>query len=117
MHKFSGIYMGRRRKQTCEPEADMEGSSEDSELEVLASFAKDLQQSILPTESALAHHLQENQEAMRKGQSELKETLERVNASQDKILWVLLHLTHGGKGPEIYANREASGSHGETRHQ
>jgi hypothetical protein len=24
-------------------------------------------------------------------------------------------LTHAGKGPEIYANKEASGSHGETR--
>jgi hypothetical protein len=44
MQKFSGIYMGRRRKQTGEPEADMEGSGEDNEPQVLASFAKDLQQ-------------------------------------------------------------------------
>jgi hypothetical protein len=63
MQKFSGIYMGRRRKQAGEPEADMEGSGEDSEPRVLASFAKELHQSILQTESALVHHLHENQEA------------------------------------------------------
>jgi hypothetical protein len=47
----------------------------------------------------------------------LRETLERVNASQDKIAQVLLHLTHGGKGPEVHANKEASESHGGTKHQ
>ena len=57
MHKFNGIYMGRRRKQTAEPEAEMKGTGEDSEPQVLASFAKELQQSIRQTESALVHHL------------------------------------------------------------
>jgi hypothetical protein len=46
----------------------MEGLGEDSEPQVLARFAKDLQHSIHQTESALVQHLQENQEAMRKGQ-------------------------------------------------
>jgi hypothetical protein len=45
----------------------MEGSSEDSEPQVLVSFAKDLQHSIHQTESAPVHHLQENQEAMCRG--------------------------------------------------
>jgi len=30
---------------------------------------------------------------------------------------LLLQMTHAGKGPEIYANKEASGSHGGTRPQ
>ena len=93
-------------KAPMEPEADMEGSGEDSETQVLANFAQELCQSILQTESALVTHLQENQETMRRGQSELRETLEKVSANQDKISQVLLHLTHGGKGPEMYNNRE-----------
>jgi hypothetical protein len=60
MQKFSGIYMGRCRKQAGEPEADMEGSGEDSEPQVLANFAQELRQSILQTESALVTHLQGN---------------------------------------------------------
>ena len=72
MQKFSGIYMGRRRKQTGETEAEMEGSSEDSEPQILAGFAKELQHSINRTESALVHHLQENQEAMLRGQFEMR---------------------------------------------
>jgi hypothetical protein len=42
MQKFSGIYMGRRRKQTGEAEADMEGSGEDSEPQGLAILAQEL---------------------------------------------------------------------------
>jgi hypothetical protein len=38
MQKFSGIYMGRRRKQAGEPEADMEGSGEDNEPQVLSKL-------------------------------------------------------------------------------
>jgi hypothetical protein len=72
MQKFSSIYMGRRRKQTGETEAEMEGSSEDSEPQILAGFAKELQHSINRTESALVHHLQENQEAMLRGQFEMR---------------------------------------------
>jgi hypothetical protein len=38
MQKFSGIYMGRRRKQTGEAEAEMEGSGEDSEPQMIATL-------------------------------------------------------------------------------
>jgi hypothetical protein len=57
MHKFNGIYMGRRRKYTGEPEVEMEGSCEDSEPQVLATFAKELQNSIHQIESALVNHI------------------------------------------------------------
>jgi hypothetical protein len=117
MQKFSGIYMGRRRKQTGETEAEMEGSGEDSEPQILAGFAKELQHSINQTQSTLVHHLQENQETVRRGQIEMTETLERVNASQERLAQLLLQMTHAGKGPKVYANREASGSHGGTRPQ
>jgi hypothetical protein len=116
MQKFSGIYMGRRRRQTGEPEAEMEGSGEDSEPQVLAGIAKELKSSIDNTQSTLEFHLQENQETMRRGQVEMKETLEKINANQEKIVQLLLQMTHGGNGPSIYANKEASGSHGGTRH-
>ena len=46
MQKFSGIYMGRRRRQTGEPEAEMEGSSDDSEPQVVAGIEKELKSSI-----------------------------------------------------------------------
>jgi hypothetical protein len=46
----------------------------------------------------------------------MKETLERINANQEKIASLLLQMTHGGNGPRNYANKEASGSHGVTRH-
>jgi hypothetical protein len=78
MQKFNGIYMGRRRKKAYEPKADMEGSGEDNEPQVLANFAKELRQSMLQRESTLVVHLQENQEIMCRGQSELREMLEKV---------------------------------------
>jgi hypothetical protein len=117
MQKFSGIYMGRHRRQAGEPEADMEGSGEDNEPQVLATLAQELRQSILQIESKLVTHLQENQEASPRSQSELRETVEKVTANRDLISQVLLDLTHGGKGPEKYANTEASGSHGGNRQQ
>jgi hypothetical protein len=52
--------MGKRRKQTGEVEAEMEGSGEDSEPQILAGFAKELQHSINMSHSTLVHHLQEN---------------------------------------------------------
>ena len=57
MHKFSGIYMGRRRKQTSETKAEMDGSGEDSKPQILAGFAKELQHSINQTQSTLVHDL------------------------------------------------------------
>jgi hypothetical protein len=100
MQKFSGIYMGRRRKQTGEIEAEMEGSCEDSEPQVLAGFAKELQHSIVVSQGNLVHHLQENQEAVRRGQVEMTKTLRKVNESQERITQLLMQMNHGGKGPE-----------------
>jgi hypothetical protein len=57
MLNFSGIYMGRRRRQAGEAEADMEGSGEDNEPQVLATLAQELRQSILQTESKWVTHL------------------------------------------------------------
>jgi hypothetical protein len=57
MQKFSGIYMGRRRKQTGEAEAEMEGSGEDNEPQILAGIARDLQRSIEVSQGNLVHHL------------------------------------------------------------
>jgi hypothetical protein len=52
---------------------------------------------------------------MRRGQVEMRDTLEKINAIQMNIVQFLLQITHAGKGPEIYAKREGSGSHGGTR--
>jgi hypothetical protein len=52
---------------------------------------------------------------MCKGEFEMRETLERVNSIQENIAQVLLQMTHVGKGQKIYVNKEANGSHGETR--
>jgi hypothetical protein len=84
MQKFSGIYMGRRRKQTGEAEAEMEGSGEDSEPQILAGIARDLQRSIQVSQSDLVNHLQENQETTRRGQAEISETLRKVSESQQR---------------------------------
>jgi hypothetical protein len=53
MQKFSGIYMGRRKKQTSETEAEMEGSGDDSEPQGLAILAQEFRKSINQTESTL----------------------------------------------------------------
>jgi hypothetical protein len=60
MQKFNGIYMGRRRKQTGEVEADMEGSGEDSQPRGLATLTRELRKSIHQTKSTLVNHLQES---------------------------------------------------------
>ena len=99
MQKFNGIYMGRRRKQIGETKTEMEGSSEDDEPQILVGFAKDLQHSIIRTQSALEHHLQENPKNMRKGQVEMRETLKKINISQMNIAQLLLQITHARKGP------------------
>jgi hypothetical protein len=116
MQKFSGIYMGRRKKQTSETEAEMEGSGDDSEPQGLAILAQELCKSLVQTESTLVRHLQENQETNRRGQAEISETLRKVDENQTRIA-MLLQMTHKGKGPESYANKETSGSHGGNRHQ
>jgi hypothetical protein len=107
--------MGRRRKQIGAIEAEMEGSGEDSEPQILAGFTKELQHYINLSQIILVHHLQENQEIVRRGQVEMTEALRKVSESQERVSQLLMQMTHGGKGPEVYANREASGSHGGTR--
>ena len=109
--------MGRRRKHKGEAEAKMEGSSEDSEPHMIARIARDLQCSIEVSQSDLVHHLQESLEATRRGQAEISETLKKVGDSQEMISNILMQMTHGGKGPETYNNRETSGSHGGYRPQ
>jgi hypothetical protein len=80
MQKFSvSIWEGRR--QTGEPEVEMEGSGDDNEPQVLAEITKELKSSIDNTQFTLQHHLQETQETMHMGQVEMRETLERLNTS------------------------------------
>jgi hypothetical protein len=84
----------------------MEGSGEDSEPQILAGIARDLQRSIQVSQSDLVNHLQENQETTRRGHAEISETLRKVSESQQLISQLLMEMTHKGKGPESYANRE-----------
>jgi hypothetical protein len=116
MQKFSGIYMGRRKKQTSETEAEMEGSGDDIEPQGLAFLAQEFHKSINQTESKLVTHLQENQETNRRGQAEISETLRKVDENQTRIATMLMEMSHKGKGPEAYDNRETSGSHGGNRY-
>jgi hypothetical protein len=109
------IWEGHRR-QTEEPEAEMGESRDDSEPQDLAGIAKDLKNSIDNTQFSLQHHLQETQETMRRGQGELKEALERMTVSQEKIALLLMQMNHGRDGPNNNGNMEASGSQGGTRH-
>ena len=79
MQKFSGIYMVRRKKQTSETEAEMEGLGDDIEPQGLAILAQEFRKSIIQTKSTLVNHLQENQETNRRGQAEILETLRKVD--------------------------------------
>jgi hypothetical protein len=60
MRKFSGIYMGRRKKQTSEKKVEMQGLGDDIEPQGLAILAQEFCKSIIQTESTLVNHLQEN---------------------------------------------------------
>jgi hypothetical protein len=46
MQKFSGIYMGRRKKQTNETEAEMEVSGDVNEPQGLAILTQDFRKSL-----------------------------------------------------------------------
>jgi hypothetical protein len=123
MHRYSGIYMGRKKKQASETKAQMEGSSEEGEPQGLAYLAREFNKSINQTESKLVIHLQENYDITRKGQAEITETLKKVDdnlrkvdENQTRIVDLLLQITHKGKGPEIYGNKETSGSQGGNRY-
>ena len=67
MQKFSGIYMGRRKKQTSETEAKMEGSGDGVEPQGIAFIAQEFHKSTNQTESTMVNHLQEYQETNRRG--------------------------------------------------
>jgi hypothetical protein len=46
MQRYSGIYMGRRKKQTSETEAEMEGSGDDGEPQGLAYLAREFHKTL-----------------------------------------------------------------------
>jgi hypothetical protein len=82
MQRYSGIFMGWRKKPSSEIEAKMEGSGDDREPQGLAFLADEfdkLQQTINRTESSLVQHLDEYQETSRRGQTEISETLKKVD--------------------------------------
>jgi hypothetical protein len=71
------------------------------------------------TESTLVRQLDEYQETNRRGQAEISETLKKVdenlqkmNENQTRITDLLMQVTHRGKDPDTYGNKEAGGSGG-----
>ena len=121
MQRYSGIYMGRRKKQASETETKMEGSSDD-EPHGLAYLAQEFNKSINQTEGKLVVHLKENYDITRRGQAKITETLKKVDdklrkvdENQTRICNLLMQMTHKGKGPEMYENIETGGSHGGNR--
>jgi hypothetical protein len=126
MQRYSGIFMGRRKKQNSETEAEMEGSGDDHEPQGLAYLAAKFHKTLNLTESNLVHHLQENQETSRREQAVITETLKKVDGNLKKIdenqtliTKLLMQMNHKGKDPETYGSKEASGSggsHGEIRY-
>jgi hypothetical protein len=100
----------------------MEGSGDDHEPQnlafLVAKFGK-FQQNMNHTESTLVQHLDEYQETSRRGQAEISETLKKVdenlqnmNKYQSQITDLMMKVTHRGKDPNMYGNKEASGSGG-----
>jgi hypothetical protein len=117
MQKFSGIYMGRRKKQTSETEAEMEGSGDDIEPQGLAILAQEFRKSINQTESTLVTTYRRTRRQTVGMQAEISETLRKVDENQTRIAEMLMAMNHKGKGPESYSNKETSGSHGGNRYQ
>ena len=79
----------------------MEGSGDDREPQGFAYLTTEFHKSLNRTESTLVHHLQENQETMRKGQTEITETLKKVDGNlrkidenQTMITQLLMQMTH-----------------------
>jgi hypothetical protein len=77
--------MARRKKHTSETEAEMEGSGDDNDPQGLAFLAQEFHKSINQTESKVVIHLQKNYEANRKGQTEITETLRKVDENLRKV--------------------------------
>jgi hypothetical protein len=122
MQKYRGIVMGPRKKNNSETEAEMEGLGDDHEPQglalLVAEFGK-FQQNMNRTESTLVRQLDEYQETNRRGQAEISETLKKVdenlqkmNENQTRITDLLMQVTHRGKDPDTYGNKEAGGSGG-----
>jgi hypothetical protein len=122
MQRYSGIVMGRRKKNSSETEAEMEGLGDDHEPQglpfLVAEFGK-FQQNMNHTESTLIQHLDEYQETSRRGQAEILKTLKKVdenlqkmNEKQSWITDLLMQVTHPGKDPDTYGNKEVGGSGG-----
>ena len=82
MQRYSGIVMGRRKKNNSEIDAEMEGLGDDHEPQglalLVAEFGK-FQQNMNRTESTLVQHLDEYQETRRRGQVEISKTLKKVD--------------------------------------
>jgi hypothetical protein len=122
MQKYRGIVMGPRKKNNIETEAEMEGLGDDHEPQglalLVAKFGK-FQQNMNRTESTLVGQLDEYQETNRRGQDEISKTLKKVdenlqkmNENQTRIIDLLMQVTHRGKDPDTYGNKEAGGSGG-----
>ena len=112
MQRYSGIFMGRRKKQNSETEAEMEGSGDDHEPQGLAYLAAEFHKTLSLTESNLVHHLQESQETSRREQTVITETLKKVDGNLKKIdenqtliTKLLMQMNHKGKDPETYGNK------------
>jgi hypothetical protein len=122
MQRYSGIFMGRRKKPRNEIEVEMEGSGDDHEPQGLAFLAAEFdkfQQTINCMESKLVHHLDEYQETSRRGQAEISkilkkvdENLQKMNQKQPWITNLLMQMTHQGKDPGTYGNKVVGGSSG-----
>jgi hypothetical protein len=120
MQRYSSIFMGRKKKSSSETEAKMEGLGDDHEplgLALIAAEFDKFQQSINHTESTLVQHLGEYHETNRKEQAKLSETLKRVdenlqimNKNQSKLNEILMQVSHQGKNPDMYGNKEVGGS-------
>jgi hypothetical protein len=118
--------MGRRKKNTSEIEAEMEGLGDEREPQGLAFLATEFHKfhkTLAGTESNLVHHLQESQETNRREQAEITETLNKVDGNlrkidenQTMITRLLMQMTHQEKDAETYGSKEAGGSQGEIRY-
>jgi hypothetical protein len=120
MQKYRGIAMGRRKINNNETEVEIEGSGDNHEPQGLALLVTEFgkfQQNMNRTESTLVRQLDEYQETNRRGQAEISETLKKVdenlqkmNENQTRITDLLMQVTHRGKDPDTYGNKEVGGS-------
>jgi hypothetical protein len=82
MQKHRGIVMGRRKKNSSETEAEMEGLGDDHEPQGLALLVSEFgkfQQNMKCIEITLVQKLDEYQETNRRGHAKIFETLKKVN--------------------------------------